>query len=185
MKEIDLDEPDGRVFHLANGIYSRFEITDSHSAWINKPTGSGGYDDELRAYSEVTFRVEGELFTVGTTHMSYTHGFAETDRKRAETDALVSELSKHDKRFVFTGDLNASESSYTIRQIIKSLTDVGLGTRANTWTTKPFSYNGFEEDKLRWRLDYVFASHDLKVTKYEVLDTPFSDHLPVLAVFEV
>lgn len=183
VKDIPLDQPDGTVFHLANGIFSRYEIKQSSSTWINQPSGNGGYDDERRAYLQVQLRLDGDPVTVATTHMSYTHGFTETNRKRAETDVLTAELAKQKSRFIFTGDLNATESSYTIRQVSRLLKDVGA--KANTWTTKPFSYNGFEENDLKWRLDYVFATPDLPVVTSEVMPTEYSDHLPVLTVFDV
>ncbi len=35
------------------------------------------------------------------------------------------------------------------------------------------------------RLDYILTSHQIKVTKYSVLDFHFSDHLPLMIDFEV
>lgn len=54
-----------------------------------------------------------------------------------------------------------------------------------SWTTKPFSYNGFEADSLDWRLDYVFGSKDIKVESSEMLNTQFSDHLPIVVVLDL
>ena len=50
----------------------------------------------------------------------------------------------------------------------------------NTWTTKPFSYNGFEATKLDYKLDYVFTSDDITVKDIRVIKTEYSDHLPIL-----
>lgn len=35
-------------------------------------------------------------------------------------------------------------------------------------------------DALDWRLDYIFGSSDIVVNSSEVLQTEFSDHLPVI-----
>ncbi len=180
-KEIPIETPDGQKVILANGIFSRFPITSSRSAWTNQPKHGGGYDDEYRAYVEATLEVQGEAITVGTTHMSYTHQFEDTPGKRKEADLLVHETRPHHKRFIFTGDLNAIPGSYTISEIGQSMQNVGPNFNRKTWTTKPFSYNGFVETELNWRLDYVFATPDIKVISSEIVQTEYSDHLPIYA----
>lgn len=179
-KELPIESTDGEKMMLANGIFSRFPISKVHYAWINEPQNSGGYDDEYRAYVEVTVNIQGKDLSVGTTHMSYTHRFQETDNKQYETIKLCSELKKHTESFVFTGDLNALKDSHTINLIESHLHNAGPPADKNTWTTKPFSYNGFEETDLNWRLDYVFMTPDLKIVSSETLQTNLSDHLPIL-----
>ena len=50
----------------------------------------------------------------------------------------------------------------------------------NEYLTKSFSYNGFTVDKLDHKLDYVFTSKDILVKNIKVIDTEYSDHLPIL-----
>lgn len=111
----------GKQWVQANGIFTRFPITNKRSAWINEPVGSGGYDDEYRAYVEATLDVGGTALTIGTAHMSYTHGFVSTERKEAEAAKLAQELQKHKNNFVFTGDLNATPDSFTIKKVSEHL----------------------------------------------------------------
>ena len=179
--EMDLEDN----VKISDGIFSRFPISNSRKVWINEPTGSGTYDDEYRVYAEVQLDVGDKKITVGTSHMSYTHRFEETDRKRQEADRLVAELAKPKDTFVFSGDLNVVPSSYTIEQVEKLLRNVGPNTDEKTWTTKPFDYNGFKETELKWRLDYVFTSHDVKVLSSKIINTEFSDHLPIFAEIEI
>jgi len=182
-KELPIDSTDGKHITIANGIFSRFEVTEKKFAWINQPKGRGGYDDEYRAYVEVTLGIDGRPLTVGTTHMSYTHRFKPTPNKQQETDLLVANLKKHTARFVFTGDLNALPGSYTITEIERLMRHADPDINAKTWTTKPFSYNGFEETELNWRLDYMFATKDMNVLASQILKTDYSDHLPVRTTF--
>ncbi|HKR81460.1 MAG TPA: endonuclease/exonuclease/phosphatase family protein [Candidatus Saccharimonadales bacterium] len=182
-KEIPIESSDGEKVVFANGIFSRFPIQHERWSWINEPQIGGGYSDEYRAYVEATLDMEGRAVTVGTTHSSYTHKFQSTPAKEAETDRLVTEIARHKARYIFTSDLNASPKSYTIHSIEKHLQNAGPAAAENTWTTKPFSYNGFHENALRWRLDYVFATPDLFVHSAEVVPTEFSDHLPLLVRF--
>jgi endonuclease/exonuclease/phosphatase family metal-dependent hydrolase len=183
-KGLPLENTEGATMMWADGIFSRFPIVEKRWAWTNEPLGGGGYGDEYRTYVEVVLDVEGRELTVGTTHMSYTHRFEETPAKRRETDRLVNELSAQagQKRpFIFTGDLNAVPGSYTITTIEKLLRNIGPDAAQKTWTTKPFSYNGFDETELRWRLDYIFTNNTVQVESVAVVTTEYSDHLPVLA----
>lgn len=181
-QEIDLGDD---KIKLANGIFSRYPIIASKTHWINEPTGTGHYDDEWRAYIEVTLQMEDAQITVGTTHMSYTNAFASTPRKTQETAKLADILKTKHEKFVITGDFNAAPGSPTINAVNGILENIGPDFSQNTWTTKPFSYDGFEETELNWRLDYIFATQDVKTISAKVLHTEYSDHLPVWAEVQI
>lgn len=184
-KAIPIETTTGKGITLANAILSKFPIKASHFAWINQPRQGGGFSDEYRAYVEATLDTPGRPLTIGTTHMSYTHRFEPTERKMQETNSLLEQITTHNKNFVFTGDLNASPDSPTIRAISKHLKNAGPVTAHKTWTTKPFDYNGFHEENLKWRLDYVFTTPDIQVQLADIIDTATSDHLPILAICEL
>jgi endonuclease/exonuclease/phosphatase family metal-dependent hydrolase len=184
-KVVPIQATDGTTVSFAIGIFSRFKLLHYKAVWTSEPQQGGGYGDEYRGYIEATLQSGKRQLTVGTTHMAYTHAFKETPTKRQETDRLVGELQCHQSGFVFTGDLNATPGSYTIAEISKHLRHVGPDFAEKTWTTKPFAYNGFEETERNWRLDYVFATPDVKVIKSEIIDTDFSDHLPILITIDV
>ena len=170
---------------LANAIFSKHELSDTRTVWINQEQGSGSYDDENRAYVETKVTVDGKELTIGTVHMSYTHAFEPSDRKLQETDALVEAIKNNDKDFVLTGDFNAQPDSEVIKRIETHVKNLGPDYDQKTWTTKPFSYNGFEASTLDWRLDYAFGSSDIAVTSSKVLQTEFSDHLPIITVVDL
>ena len=67
-----------------------------------------------------------------------------------------------------------------MQEIQKYLKNAGPDPSEKTWTTKPFSYKGFEASTLDWRLDYCFVTPDLQITSAEVVKTSYSDHLPIL-----
>jgi endonuclease/exonuclease/phosphatase family metal-dependent hydrolase len=181
-KEIDLGP--GKI-DIANGIFSRFPISGGQSDWINEPVGRSGYGDEYRALVQAHINARGRELRVATTHMSYTHRFAPTPRKTQETDRLLADTASYNDRFILTGDLNATPGSYTINKLDSRFEKASSSYEVPTWTTKPFSYEGFEEAELRWRLDYIFATKDMKIVSSEVLNTDYSDHLPVVTVFEL
>ncbi|HSX07406.1 MAG TPA: endonuclease/exonuclease/phosphatase family protein [Candidatus Saccharimonadales bacterium] len=179
-QELPIESTDGKQLMLANAIFSRFPIKNGRFVWVSEPAETGGYGDEYRAYVEAALEIGDRELIVGTAHLSYTHKFEPTPAKQKETEHLLTELKKHQENYVFAGDLNAPPGSPTIRAIGKLLQNAGPGVSQNTWTTKPFSYNGFSESGLNWRLDYVFHTPDLQVAAAEILPTEFSDHLPIL-----
>ncbi len=177
--------PDGSWLQ-ANAIFARFPIVDKCFHYINEPVGTNGFDDEYRSYIEMTLQIDDtHQLTVGTTHMSYTDRFVNTPRKEQEADKLAAILKSKQHNFIFTGDLNVTPDSPTLQKVQKLLQHAGPDFSQKTWTTKPFSYNGFEETELNWRLDYIFASTDVNVLRSEILQTEYSDHLPVWAEVEV
>ncbi len=178
-KQIDVGDDN---VYFVNSIFSRYMIVSSNWEWINKPTGTGNFDDQYRAYVEVTLDVDGQELTVATTHMSFTTRFVSTPRKEQEADRLATILQTKKDRFIFTGDLNATPDSPTVQKISGILKNVGPDLSLHTWTTKPFSYDGFKEKHLNWRLDYIFATPDITPQTAGVLVTDYSDHLPILAV---
>ena len=168
-----------------NGIFSRYPIRSFRSHFIQEPPSAGqeavGYSNEGRVYVEAMLQIdEGEMIEVGTVHMSYTDRFAMTPAKTAETNKLLDILKSKRERYLFTGDLNATPDSYTISEIAKVLKHCGPDMDECTWTTKLFSYNGFEAHTLDWRLDYCFATPDIEITDARVMTTDHSDHLPIL-----
>ncbi|HLD38979.1 MAG TPA: endonuclease/exonuclease/phosphatase family protein [archaeon] len=169
---------------LGNGIYSKFPLLSQKMTYIQKPSGIDDYDKQGRIYIEAKIKLGKKLLTIGTVHVSYSHRFEITSRKIEEVDKLVKIIKKKQKMFILTGDMNSKPSSYTVKQLEKFLKNSGPNYTQKTWTTKPFDYKGFNETKLRWRLDYVFASKDIHVIKSKIIKTKFSDHLPILVEFE-
>lgn len=167
-----------------NAIFSRYPLTDQIQGWINTPIGTGGASDEFRAYVEASIMVGKTKLRIATTHMSYIDRFTVTDRKQLETDRLVGFI-KDKAPLILAGDLNAPPESYVVQQIERHLKNAGPGYDQMTWTTKPFVYHDFVENDLVWRLDYIFATPNLQVASTEILDSPYSDHLPVLTVFNI
>lgn len=159
---------------MANAILTRHPLRDTRRVLVNEPAGTGGYDDEHRGYLEITLDLADPV-TIGTTHLSYTHQFADTPRKLNEARRLAAALPT--RRGILTGDLNTTPGTDAYATITEHLTPTGPPPA--TWTTKPFSYNGFTEDQLRWPLDTILITPDLTATPAEPIPTELSDHLPL------
>ncbi|MBN1217108.1 MAG: endonuclease/exonuclease/phosphatase family protein [Candidatus Lokiarchaeota archaeon] len=171
-----------------NAIFSKYDIKKKYHSFIQKQAQEKpDASSEGRVYVEVDLDLDinGYPLKVGTTHMSYTKYFINKEQKKKEAKKLVDIISARQNNYIFTGDLNSRPYSFTIKQISKYLKNCGPDFKEKTWTTKPFEYYGFKETKLNWRLDYVFSTKDMVVCSSKIVDTPFSDHLPILVEFEI
>jgi endonuclease/exonuclease/phosphatase family metal-dependent hydrolase len=177
--------PSGGIGDLANGILTRLPIAATDWKWIQEPHGGGStYDDQYRLYIEATLNVGETEITFGTVHASYTHKFEDTPQGKTESDNLLAIAKSKDKSYVLCGDFNSLPDSYLVTNIQKHLINAGPSFSENTWTTKPFDYNGFRATELDWRLDYIFVTQDIQVASSEIVKTDYSDHLPILTRFE-
>ena len=166
---------DGRS--QCNAILSKYPFIKKSKVFVQEPgIDKNDYSKEGRIYLEVSINYNNKIYNIGTTHLSYTHRFEETKLKDIEVAKLINTI-KDKNNYIFTGDLNTINNSKYINMISKYYINHDT---TNTWTTKPFSYNGFETNKLDYKLDYVFTSKDINVQSVKVIDTEYSDHLPIL-----
>ena len=160
-----------------NAILSKYPFINKNKSYLQEPgTDKNDYSKEGRIYLEVSIDYNDKVYNIGTTHLSYTHKFEETELKDKEVNKLM-DIIKNKNSYIFTGDLNTIKTSKYINKISEYYIN---NDTTNTWTTKPFSYNGFVANELDYKLDYVFTSNDINIQSIEVVDTIYSDHLPIL-----
>lgn len=160
-----------------NAILSKYPFIKKEKHYVQEPgLDKSDYSKEGRIYLEVTILYNNKTYNIGTTHLSYTDRLIETSAKDREVNKLIDTI-KNKNNYIFTGDLNTIKTSKYVKEIEKYYINHDT---SNTWTTKPFSYNGFTVDTLDYKLDYVFTSSDIIVKNIEVIDTEYSDHLPIL-----
>lgn len=178
--------PKGESNFGGNAIFSKFPMFDEMDFAIVNPEDSSDFPYEKRTCAVSKIKLTGEKFlTIATTHASYNNKFIENEEKIEEIKKLVDFFDKNKSNFVFMGDLNIGPNSKSINLIENSLKHCGPDYSTHTWTTKPFDFMGFKETKLKWRLDYAFASEDVNVISSEVIKTEYSDHLPILLEVEI
>lgn len=172
--------------HMGDGIFSKFPIINQRHVYVqHEDLSSLNSQTEDRLYVEAELDINNHAFTIGTVHLSYVSEFFVDADKKKEVDALLAAIQKNKEKFILTGDLNSTPDTYTVQELEKLLASAGPNYKQATWTTKPFSYDGFEASTLDWRLDYVFTTPDIKVLDSKILPTDYSDHLPILATIEV
>lgn len=170
-----------------NGIFTRFPIVSKKHYFVKSKDGkkSKGYPNEGRVVALVDVKVNKIKMSIATTHLSYTDSFIETPEKIIEENNFIKIVNGLKNNFVVTGDFNADKNSHIVKEMNKKFQNAGPDYKQNTWSTKKFHYRNFFEDKLNWRLDYVFTSPGIKVLKSNIIKTEFSDHLPILVEIEI
>jgi endonuclease/exonuclease/phosphatase family metal-dependent hydrolase len=170
-----------------NAVFSRFPIKKTEHTYISPPRHNPvNALEEGRIYVETTLDINGKSLVVGTTHLSFTPHFEITEPRKIEADNLIKVIKNKKSNYIFGADLNAGPDSYVIKEFEKYLQNVGPNYDEKTFANQPFDYYGmYQVEGIEWRLDYVFASDDIKVIKAEVMQTKYSDHLPILAEIEI
>lgn len=169
-----------------NAILSRYSIINSRYIFVQQPSVTEiNASTEGRVYIETDIQYNNKVITVGTTHLalSYPVLFSLTDQKKNEIKKLITTIKHHKKLYFFTGDLNMLSDSYLIKELEKYFRNAGPDYSVPSWTTKLFEKWGWKEDKLRWRLDYVFHTPDMTIKSAKTIYTSYSDHLPIVVEF--
>jgi endonuclease/exonuclease/phosphatase family metal-dependent hydrolase len=168
------------------GIFCRWPIINDRMVELlqnnHNGTDSATYG---RRYIEGEIRVEKLSFKVGTAHLSFMPQFTLTPTRIAEQKRLLDELKKEKSHFIFGADLNELPESDLVRQMEENLVNCGPQYSLPSFPTKPFEKHGGLVEKPKWRLDFVFATPDVRVISAELVQTDVSDHLPVLVEMEI
>lgn len=167
-----------------NAILSKFSLLNSEVHYLsNVNIYKGTAETEPRIAVEVKIKIGFKTLYVLTTHLAYSPEFKSSETRNIQIDNLIRRL--HSTNTILMGDFNSHPDSINISNINRILVNTDNDLSKPTWTIYPFEYEGFKEDSLRHRLDYIFVSKDIKVDAFLVEDSKGSDHLPVSAVLEI
>lgn len=151
---------------FGNAVLSRYPVLSakSHSLTSN---------DEQRGLMEVMVAAPDINLTVFCTHFGLDAG--ERLVQAGESAAFVREAHSP---AIFCGDLNEIETGTAVQRL---LTESGLHDLAKD-AAEP--ENTYPVDNLQARIDYILGTPDMKGTAATALDSPASDHRPVLVEIE-
>lgn len=185
-QSIPIDDPELGHWHQANAIFSRFPMSLPRKHWLHKPTSQ---TDQHRGYIEADVWVPGGELTVATSHMSF-KDLSEGRQDEVDQDVDDHELKKllaitahRDQNFIIGLDTNEDPDSPRVRAIAERFRHVGPDFSLNTWPTKPQEFPGFEDGEPKRRIDYLFATPDIRVKEAELVESDVSDHLGIVATF--
>lgn len=169
-----------------NAVFSKFPIIGTFcnelSPQITDPENAFF---EGRNYIETACAINNKKLVIGATHFPLSKKFVFNETQEKALVKLLNSIKTKKNSYLLAGDLNAPPDSPVIAKIQEILQNAGPDCKQPTWPTKPFSYGPFNETSLKYRIDYVFKTPDIKVIEAKIIKTPYSDHLPILIRFEV
>lgn len=174
--EQTLDRPADPCYKMGNALFSRFPIRPSRTCLLAEESPG----QETRLYIEAEVAAPDGTLYVGTTHLSW-----RPEGAMEEANQLLEYLSIRKERLIFTGDLNVPSGSKLLSAIEGEFLNATAGKPTPTWPTKPYRYHGVTIEHLDRQLDYIFTSKDINVVSTATIDSPHSDHLPLLAVIDI
>lgn len=166
---------------------SQFKVLKSSTFWLSQTpeTVSMGWDavcNRVCTYALFQNKKTKKTFWVFNTHFDHVG----VEARKQSADLIIQKikaLNSDNHPAILMGDFNMEETHESIQFITQSLND------SKKVATKVFgpqgTFNNFEFNKpVTRRIDYIFLSTDIKVSKYAVLsdsnDCHYpSDHLPV------
>ena len=148
-----------------NALISKYPIKTHKTVIVDTHIGR-----EPRSILVATVDVEGRMLTVLVTHF----GFG-----REDVDLMLSlvkkEIDASEYPVVLMGDFNlgADQEEYEI-----------LASWLKDSATDPFKPFTFPSNKLRGKIDFIFASPALNPADARIVETQHSDHVPLFATLE-
>ena len=153
-------------------ILSRFPIrATDHRLYQNTR------EAERRGMIRAEVSVHGRLVNFVTTHLDYQHD----DGRLFEAQQLLSALRDVKNPLIVVGDFNDSPAGRAYQLMRYQFGDAWIEGRG---TDEGFSYPA---DKPAKRIDYIFyrAADRLRTKRAWTVNTPASDHVPVVADLEI
>ena len=168
---------------------AKFNLIREGTFWLSETPAqpSVGWDaayPRICTYGEFEDKESGTRFMVFNTHFDHR---GKTARTRSANLILeqIQYLNNKDLPVILTGDFNATPEEQPITLVSTSLID-GKTVTQSTFYGPLGTFNGFKNDSMDRRLDYIFVKR-CQVESYIHIDDrtdqnrPISDHLPVLA----
>ena len=156
-----------------NAIVSRYPLKSAETFAIPDPIiKKGKYGFESRCIIKAVVDVEGKEICFLVCHM----GLNKSEQKSA-VKTICALLEEINIPVILMGDFNTTPESEVLKPIRKVMNDTDEFNSIKNMGTYP-------SDKPDKKIDYIFY-RDLKCLKTETIEEIFSDHLPIIADFDI
>jgi endonuclease/exonuclease/phosphatase family metal-dependent hydrolase len=163
----------GENEEMGNAVFSKYPIIRSTVHTLS--------DEDRRVAVQTDIDIAGDIVHVFSTHLVHSH------QKPSSVQELQAEnLLKlvPQERSLVAGDFNATPESAAIQLMKAAFADTGTDSEP-TWSVYPEGCSVCLPQMIDTRLDYIFASRDLKTSSPKVGSSKGSDHLPISVIVEL
>jgi endonuclease/exonuclease/phosphatase family metal-dependent hydrolase len=163
----------GETEEMGNAVFSKYPIISSKIHALS---------DKKRCIAvQADIALPENSLHVFSTHLVHTH------QQPSEIQDLQAEnLTKvlPTEKTIVMGDFNATLDSNAVKRMRELLKDTDSSS-APTWSVYPEGCPVCNPQKIDTRLDYIFASADIKSNSPKVESSKGSDHLPISVLVEI
>lgn len=169
---------------LGHAILSKYPIINSGSFDFKGSSNNSIYVDLIKGQDTIrVYNLHLSSMGISPTVSYLQEGDTDKLRKRiskafiGQQDQMLQVLEHKEKSpypVLLSGDFNNTQFSYIYRKIQAGMQDAFLKKGNGLGTTYLF-------DSYPMRIDYVFASEEFEILKFETIKNTFSDHYPVVA----
>ncbi|MFA5886717.1 MAG: endonuclease/exonuclease/phosphatase family protein [Patescibacteria group bacterium] len=138
-------------------------------------------DDFRRLVIAADIKIGSEILSIFSIHLKHTHQQPSVLQDQ-EVENLLGFLPA--KKVIVMGDFNSLPDSSVIKKMSRTLQDAELSSATPTWSVYKEGCTGCLVESVKYKLDYIFTSRDIKINSFQVDDSTGSDHLPITAVIE-
>ena len=171
-----------------NAIFSNFPIVKTNTVFFDVPfgersgaiEGGGDYSMTPRNMQHAEIKIGEKNLNIFNTQGIWGMDGADNDRKLKMSETIISEV-KDRENVILAGDFNLKPNTKTIGNIEKHLKNIFKDELRTTFNMKQKDNPGYADAVV----DMVFSNSDLKVIDHYCPDVDISDHLPLVATFEV
>lgn len=165
-------------YDLGEAILTRLKILDSENHLLSEMDSyKGTPETEPRVLVKMLTKIGEKTVWVLNTHLAYSGEFQTFPLRLSQTKKLINLIPKNNT--ILAGDFNALPGSQEIALIKKKMINVDVNTANPTWTLYPFDHHGFKTSELKYRLDNIFVTADIKYSNFQIEKSRASDHLPI------
>ena len=156
-----------------NAVVSKLPFKSAEAIAIPDPKSKKGkYSFESRCIIKAVLNFEGKDICFLICHM----GLNKSEQKNA-VKAICDLLDEIKMPVILMGDFNTTPNDKVLNPIRRLMKDTDEFNSVKNMGTYP-------SDKPEKKIDYIFY-RDLKCVKTETIEEIYSDHLPIIAEFEI
>ena len=168
------DQNDTRVIKFGTAILTKHAIINSEIVELSK--------EDKRSATKVQIKIGENILNVFSIHLKHSHQ-QQLDLQDLQADNLFKLAPKENT--IIMGDFNALPESSVIQKMNINLQNTEKDFNTPTWSVYEKGCSTCLIKDIKYKLDYIFTTKDIKVDSFEVYDLKASDHLPVSAIIEI
>ncbi len=164
---------DGKEAYRGNAVLSKYPIVENKIHVLSA--------EQSRTAMQADIDIDGRTLHIISVHLIHSHQQPSVLQEE-QVASLISKAPKDNT--VIMGDFNSLPESRSITIMRRTFRDTDPNNTPS-WCLYPDGCEVCKSEKVQWKLDYIFVSHDLKTGEFRVGESKGSDHLPVSVSLEL